>query len=82
MAGFHVAEECGEQYSQSVAIGITVTIFAEALIHIGYNLALLPITGIPLYFCSSGFTALLTGMILVGILLAISVRSSEAEQIQ
>ena len=50
----------------------TVLIFTEALIHIGYNLAILPITGIPLYFCSSGFTALATGMGLTGVLLAIS----------
>lgn len=78
-AGFHVAQECEEDYSQRVAVGITVMIFAEALIHIGYNLAILPITGIPLYFCSSGFAALVTGMVLIGVLLAISVRSRGTE---
>ena len=72
IAGTHVAQNCSDRYLQGVAMASTVLIFTEALIHIGYNLAILPITGIPLYFCSSGFTALATGMGLTGVLLAIS----------
>ncbi|HAB93286.1 MAG TPA: hypothetical protein DCF49_00740 [Lachnospiraceae bacterium] len=72
VAGMNVAHGCQNRYLQGVAMAGSLLIFAEALIHIGYNLAVLPITGIPLYFCSYGFSALTTGMGLTGVLLAIS----------
>ncbi len=70
--GFRIADNCEIRYFKCLAITMTIMILIEAVIHIGYNLALLPITGIPLYFCSGGFFALTTGMAFIGILLAIS----------
>jgi len=54
-------------------------ITTEAVVHIGYNIAAFPITGIPLYFVSQGFTAILTGMIFVAILLVISIGQKEKQ---
>ena len=70
--GMDIADRCSSQYKKGIVTAITILITIEAIIHIGYNLALLPITGIPMYFVSQGFTAIVTGMIFVSILLVIS----------
>lgn len=70
--GFRIAMECNDVYFKGIASGITIVVVAEAVVHIGYNTAALPITGIPLYFVSQGFTAITTGMALLAVLLVIS----------
>lgn len=67
-----IAEQCADSYLKGVASGIAVVIVVEAVVHIGYNMAMLPITGIPLYFLSQGFSAIITSMCLVAILQEIS----------
>lgn len=77
-----IAERCEKPYFKGIASGVGVVIVVESIIHIGYNMALLPITGIPLYFLSQGFSAIITSMCLVAILLVISVdnRNEEVEE--
>ncbi len=75
--GIEIARKCEDSYFQGMAIAIAVLIVGEAIIHIGYNIAILPITGIPLYFVSAGFTAILTAMTLIAILLVISTGNVE-----
>lgn len=70
--GMDLADRCGSLYKKGIVTAITVLITTETIIHIGYNLALLPITGIPMYFVSQGFTAIVTGMVLVSVMLVIS----------
>ena len=78
--GSAISDTCRSEYYRRVAFMITATITLEAIIHIGYNIAALPVTGIPLYFVSQGFTALTTGMLLTGMLLVISAdRNTETE---
>ncbi len=76
MALFHRGKELAsystDPYLQGTAVGISTMITVEAIIHIGYHQALLPITGIPLYLVSSGFTAIMTGMVMTAVLLSIS----------
>ncbi|MBU0572139.1 rod shape-determining protein RodA [Patescibacteria group bacterium] len=49
--------------------GLFLTLFIETLIHIGMNLGLLPITGVPLPLVSAGGSSLLATMIGLGIAL-------------
>lgn len=70
--GTAIAASCEDVYFQGVAMGITLLITVESILHIGYNIAVFPITGIPLYFVSQGFTAVMTSMILAAVLLVIS----------
>jgi rod shape determining protein RodA len=49
--------------------GLFLTLFIEAMIHIGMNLGLLPITGVPLPLVSAGGSALIATMIGLGIAL-------------
>lgn len=52
--------------------GIFLTIFSQSFINIGMNLGILPITGIPLPFVSSGGSALLSMSIILGIASSLS----------
>lgn len=70
--GMEIANSCEDTYFQGLAMAITLIITIETVIHIGYNMGCFPITGIPLYFVSQGFLAIITGMALVSILLVIS----------
>ncbi len=49
-------------------------IFYHCVINIGMNMGLMPITGIPLFFVSYGGSALLTGLVSIGIILNIYFR--------
>jgi len=49
--------------------GLFLTLFVETLIHIGMNLGLLPITGVPLPLVSAGGSSLIATMIGLGIAL-------------
>lgn len=70
--GMVISENGRSGYFRSLSMAITLVIGIEAIIHIGHNLAIFPITGIPLYFVSQGFTAIVTGVMAVTILLVLS----------
>ena len=76
--GMEIASACEDTYFQGLASAITFVVTIEAVIHIGYNVVVLPIMGIPLYFVSQGFTAMITAMSLASVLLVIS--SGKAER--
>lgn len=61
-----------DQFSQLAALGICSWITLQAFIHIASNLAIFPLTGIPLPFVSYGSSHLLAEMIGIGLLLNIS----------
>jgi rod shape determining protein RodA len=63
-----------DPYAQYIGVGIIAMIFYHCIINIGMNMGLMPITGIPLFFVSYGGSALLTGLLAVGIILNIYFR--------
>lgn len=77
LRGTVIASKCKDAYFQGLSMSIAVLLAVECMIHIGYNIALFPITGIPLYFVSQGFTAVVTAMVLASVLLVISTGSVE-----
>ena len=70
--GVTISRNCRDCYFKGTAMGITVLFAAESIIHIAYNIGAGPITGIPLYLVSEGFTATTTGMMMIAVLLVIS----------
>ena len=70
--GIKIAKNAPDVFGQLVATGITMWIILQAFINIGANIALVPLTGIPLPFISYGGTSLMFLMAAVGILLNIS----------
>ncbi len=70
--GFSIAIRAGDVFSRMVAFGITTWFTSQSLINIAAILGLVPLTGIPLPFISYGGTAVLVGLIAVGMMTNIS----------
>ena len=69
-----VASITNDRFGSLMAIGIGTKLFFQTFVHIGMNLGLLPVTGIPLPFVSHGGTALIVDLALIGILQSIYIR--------
>ncbi len=70
--GIKIAKNAPDVFGKLLATGITMWITFQAFINICANIALVPLTGIPLPFISYGGTSLAFLMAAVGILLNIS----------
>lgn len=75
--GYVISRRIENSYYKGLAMGITIMITTQSLVHIGYNIGLFPITGIPLYFVSKGFTNTSIGLVLIGFLLIMSMEIQE-----
>lgn len=73
--GVRIAKNAKDKFSQLTAVGITFWIGLQALINIGSCIGIVPLSGVPLPFISSGGSHLLTELIGVGLLLNISKKS-------
>jgi cell division protein FtsW len=75
--GYRIASHARDRFSMLIAVGITSWLVFQAIINMGVNLAILPLTGLTLPFISYGGSSLLITMLAAGILLNIS-RYAEA----
>lgn len=67
-----------DMYGSVIAGGIAGAILYQVLVNMGMTLGIMPITGIPLPFVSYGGAALVTNLMLVGLLESIHIRASDA----
>jgi len=70
--GMKISSETSGPFGQYLASGITFVIFLYAVVHIAVTLGVIPTTGQPLPFISSGGSALLSNLFAAGVLLNIS----------
>jgi len=70
--GIQIALHAPDRLGSLLAIGITVWIGIQTFLNIAANIALGPLTGIPLPFFSYGGSSMIVNLIAVGILLNIS----------
>lgn len=78
--GFLIAQQASTSFGKLFAAGLTVMIVFQAFLNICCVVGIFPTTGKPLPFISSGGSSLLSSLMLVGVLLAISFDSnSEGE---
>jgi len=68
----NIIENAKNPVARAYVTGLFFTLFAETLIHIGMNLGILPITGVPLPLVSAGGSAFLAT--LIGLAIAIQSR--------
>ena len=66
--GFRIARRVEDPFRRLAATGITTWLVAQAVINIGGVVGLLPITGLPLPFISTGGSALVVTLAAIGIL--------------
>ncbi|HXX62862.1 MAG TPA: rod shape-determining protein RodA [Bacteroidota bacterium] len=69
MRGVTLGSTVKNRYGSFVAIGLTSIFATHIFFNIGMSIGLLPVVGVPLPFLSYGGSALLSSMIMVGILM-------------
>lgn len=69
---FYIARSVKDIFARNLALGLTIWIFTQAVINIGVNLNIIPLTGVTLPFVSYGWSSLFALMTAIGILLSIS----------
>ncbi|MEX0826599.1 MAG: putative lipid II flippase FtsW [Acidimicrobiia bacterium] len=72
VAGTLIALRCADRFGRLLAVGITSWLSAQAIVNIGGVVGLLPITGVPLPFVSSGGSALVVSLVGVGVLVSVA----------
>ncbi len=70
--GLLIARAAPDLYGSSLAIGIVIWLSVQTFLNIGGMISLIPMTGVPLPFISSGGSATLSALIAMGILINIS----------
>ena len=70
--GFEIAKKATSRFGKFLAVGLTVSLFMNVLVHVCVCLKLFPTTGQPLPFMSYGGTNAIFTAFLIGILLNIS----------
>ena len=69
-----VASAARDTFGRLLALGVFGLLFAHMLINVGMNLSLLPVTGLPLPFISSGGTFMITVLTAIGLLQSVALR--------
>lgn len=70
----NVAKVAKDDFGLYLAGGIAAIFLFQILVNIGMNLGIMPVTGIPLPFVSSGGSSMITNMAAIGILQSIYLR--------
>ncbi len=75
--GWLIALRAKDMFGKLLSIGVVSWIFFQAFLNIGGMINLIPMTGVPLPFVSAGGSALLSGLLAMGILINISKHTVE-----
>jgi rod shape determining protein RodA len=67
-SGIRIAGQARDRLGKVLAVGVVTMLFSHVFINIGMNIALVPVTGIPLPLLSYGGTSVLCSLIAAGIL--------------
>ena len=76
VSGCRVAACASDERGRLVAVGFSTLIFAHVYVNVAMSIGLVPITGLPLPFISSGRTFLLTVMCGLGIIQSVSIHKN------
>jgi rod shape determining protein RodA len=74
-----VAEVARDSFGRLLAAGMAGLIFFQAVVNVGMNLGLMPVTGIPLPFVSYGGSSFLTLMLGIGLVESVAMRHKKLE---
>jgi rod shape determining protein RodA len=75
----HIAEQSRDTFGRLIAAGLAAVILCQAIINVGMNLGILPVTGLPLPFVSYGGSSLITLMIGMGLVESVALRHKKLE---
>lgn len=72
---WRIAYLAADQFGFFLVIGVAAMILFQVFVNTGMNLGIMPVTGIPLPFISSGGTSMWSVMFLLGLVVSVSRRS-------
>ena len=76
-SGCRIAFMAGDDSGRLLALGLSALVFAHVYVNIAMSIGLVPITGLPLPFISSGRTFLVTVMCGLGLIQSVSIHREE-----
>ena len=74
-----IASLATNNFIRSFAAGSALLFFTHGLIHVGMNLGLMPVTGLPMPFFSYGGSHLISGFIILGILESLRIHQAQMQ---
>lgn len=74
-----IASQAPDRQGQLLASGVATMILVQALINMGMNANLLPVTGLPLPLVSYGGSSLVTTLLALGLVQSVAMRRKSAE---
>lgn len=69
-----IARESTDRFGTLLALAVAAMLFFQTFVHIGINIGIMPVTGIPLPFMSYGGTAIIINFTLIGIIESVAIR--------
>jgi len=75
----HIADHAPDQFGRLLAIGVAALIFFQVLINVGFNLKVMPVTGLTLPFISAGGSSLISMMFAIGLAESVAMRHRKPE---
>lgn len=72
-----IAKSCGSLFGSLIVTGIAAMLFFHIFENVGMTMGLMPVTGIPLPFISSGGTFMLLNMISIGLALSVGMKKAK-----
>jgi rod shape determining protein RodA len=76
-----IADKAPDEFGRLLATGVAALIFFQVVINVGFNLKLMPVTGLTLPFISAGGSSLVSMMFAIGLAESVSMRHRKIESI-
>jgi len=76
-----IADRAPDQFGRLLATGVAALIFFQVVINVGFNLKLMPVTGLTLPFISAGGSSLISMMFAIGLAESVSMRHRKIESL-
>jgi rod shape determining protein RodA len=74
-----IADHAPDQFGRLLATGVAALIFFQVLINVGFNLKVMPVTGLTLPFISAGGSSLISMMFAIGLAESVAMRHRKPE---
>jgi rod shape determining protein RodA len=74
-----IADRAPDQFGRLLATGVAALIFFQVLINVGFNLKVMPVTGLTLPFISAGGSSLISMMFAIGLAESVAMRQKRSE---
>lgn len=76
---WRIADQARDPFGRLLAVGVAAIILFQTTINVGMNMALVPVTGLPLPFVSYGGNAMLSLFLMVGLAQSVAMRKQKID---